>query len=228
MMNKKLMTMVFATLCSTLSIAAKADDVVTTANGGQDGPWEVRLRGVFLHPANHSDAYAPLAIPADAITINHKWLPDLDFEYYFTPNWSSELILTYPQKQTVTVEQSALGGATPIGTFKHLPPTLTVKYGFLPDAMVRPYVGAGINVTGIMDQNIYVPTVGRLTLDNINVGAAAQAGMDVKLADHWFVNLDAKWVELRPDVKFEGRTISQVRVDPWLLGVGIGYRFGGY
>jgi hypothetical protein len=57
--------------------------------------------------------YASVA-PRDAIHINDKWLPDLDFEYFFTPYWSTELVLTYPQSQTVTVS------GTPIGSFKHL------------------------------------------------------------------------------------------------------------
>ena len=115
------------------------------ARADEDGSWEVRLRGVYLDPANKSDAIPALAVPENAIHINGKWLPDLDFEYFFTPNWSTELVLTYPQKQTVTVEQSALGGPTNIGTFKHLPPTLTAKYDFLPDQVFQPYVGLGVN-----------------------------------------------------------------------------------
>jgi outer membrane protein len=43
----------------------------------------------------------------------------------------------------VTVEKSALGGPADIGTFKHLPPILTVKYNFNPGGKIRPYVGAG-------------------------------------------------------------------------------------
>src|SRR5208282_3840225 len=70
--------------------AVRADD---------DGPWEVRLRAVYLDPANKSEAIPALLVPEDAIHINSKVLPDLDFEYYFVPNWSTELLLTYPQTQ---------------------------------------------------------------------------------------------------------------------------------
>src|ERR1039457_7333002 len=89
------------------------------AFASDDGPWEVRLRGLFLDPANKSDAIPLLAVPQDAIHVNSKWLPDLDIEYFFTRHWSSELILTYPQKQTVTGEKSALAGPTDLGTFNH-------------------------------------------------------------------------------------------------------------
>jgi outer membrane protein len=191
------------------------------------GTWEVRLRAVNLAPANNSDAYAPLQIPKDAIHINGKWIPDLDVEYFFTSHISSELLLTYPQKQTVTVEHSALGGPTPIGTFRHLPPTLTLKYNFLPGQTFQPYIGAGVNFTLISDVNLNVPTVGRLDLNNHSVGPAAQAGFDYKLADHWYFSGDVKWVMIRSDVKFEGTKISQARLDPFLFGVGIGYRFNG-
>jgi outer membrane protein len=190
-----------------------------------EGPWEIRLRALYLSPANKSDAIPSIAVPADAIHINSKWLPDINFEYFFTPNWSTELVLTYPQSQTVTVEQSALGGPTSIGTFKHLPPVLTAKYNFAPDSTIRPYVGVGVNLTLISSVDLAVPTVGKLDLSSSSVGPAAQAGLDVKMADHWFANADVKYVKLQSDVKLNGAKISTVRIDPWLVGVGIGYRF---
>src|SRR5579871_377780 len=121
---------------------------------GQSDHWEFRLRGIYLAPAQDSSSYAPLKIPKDSIHVNDKWIPDLDVEYFFTPHWSTELVLTYPQKQTVTLERSALGGPLDIGSFKHLPPTLTLKYNLLPGSTFQPYIGAGINVTSIMDDRL--------------------------------------------------------------------------
>jgi outer membrane protein len=185
----------------------------------------VRLRAANLAMANHSDAYAPLGIPKDAIHVNDKWITDLDFEYFFSSHWSSELLVTNPQSQKVTVEHSALGGPTAIGTFKHLPPTLTVKYDFLPNSSFQPYIGAGVNLTIISNVNLSVPTVGRLDLDKTSVGPAAQVGFDYKLADHWYLSADIKWIMIRSDVKFQGTKISEVKLDPFLFGVGVGYRF---
>ncbi len=184
------------------------------------------MRAVRLDPSNSSDAYSPLGIPRDAIHINGKWIPDLDFEHFFTAHWSSELLLTYPQTQTVTVEKSALGGPVSIGTFKHLPPTITLKYNFMPGETLQPYIGAGLNITLISNSNLNVPTVGRLTLDTWSFGPAAQAGFDYKLADHWYLSADLKWAMIRSDVKFQGTKISEARIDPLLFGVGVGYRFG--
>ena len=211
-------------------IAATALAIFTIAarpSSAQDGRWEVRVRAVYLDPENHSDAYLPLGIPADAIRINGKWIPDLDVEYFFTPHWSGELLLTYPQSQTVTLQHSVLGGPTVLGSFKHLPPTLLLKYDFLPEDAFQPYVGLGVNLTFISDVHLTVPTVGSLQLDSTNVGPAAQAGFDYRLAPHWYFNMDLKWTMIRSDVKYRGVKISAVQLDPLLFGVGIGYRFGG-
>ena len=210
---------------SILALAALGAATAFSPARADDGPWEVRLRGVFLDPANKSDAIPLLAVPQDAIHVNSKWLPDLDIEYFFTRHWSSELILTYPQKQTVTVEKSALGGPTDIGTFKHLPPILTAKYNFIPDGTFRPYVGVGVNLTLLSQRYLVIPTVGPLHMDASSVGPAAQAGFDYKIADHWFLNLDAKWAMIRSDLKLAGVQVSQARLDPFLFGIGIGYRF---
>jgi len=205
--------------------AHAADDMYATAVS-TEGHWEVRLRGVYLDMQNNSSAIPALAVPSDAIHVNDKWLADIDIEYFFVPHWSAELVLTYPQTQHVTVEKSALGGPTPIGSFKHLPPTLTGKYNFNPDGMYRPYFGIGVNYTLIWDVNLNVPVVNLpLTLDNHSFGVAAQVGMDVKVKDHWFANVDIKWTQIASDVYLNTAKISRVQLDPWLIGAGIAYRF---
>jgi outer membrane protein len=204
----------------------------------EEGPLVIRLRAVYLDFAQKSDAFTvttdiagAVNIPADAITINKKTIPDIDLEYFFTKNFSSELVLTYPQSQDVTVNVPGLGGVA-IGTFKHLPPTLTAKWNFNPDGTFRPYVGLGVNLTLISNVDLGVPAVAgvqstRIPLDlsSSSFGIAAQAGFDVKVADHWFVNADVKYVQLEADVKAGGAKLTKVKLDPWLLGAGIGYRF---
>jgi len=34
-----------------------------------------------------------------------------------------------------------------------------------------------------------------------------------------------KWVQIGVDVKAGGQKVSAVKVDPWLFGAGVGYRF---
>jgi outer membrane protein len=209
-------------LAAALALSALGAALAFTPTRADDDPWEIRLRGVYLKPANKSDAIPGLA-PENAIHINDKWLPDLDFEYFIAPNWSAELVLTYPLKQNVTLSGEA------IGTFKHLPPVLTAKYDFLPDRDFQPYVGVGINVTNISDVNLAVPGVGALKLRTTSVGPAAQVGFDYRLQDHWFLNADVKWFKLGSHVDLaDGARVSTVHIDPLLFGIGIGYRFGGH
>jgi len=192
---------------------------------GTQGNWLVRARAVRLDTANKSDPIPSLAIPSDAITVNNKTIPEVDVTYFFTPNIAAELVLTVPQKHTVTVQQSALGGPVDIGTFEHLPPTLMLQYHFMPEAKIRPYAGVGLNYTRISSVNLFVPTVGRLDLDHNSWGLAAGGGVDIEVAKNWFLNFDVKKVQIRTDVTQFGQKLSTVKVDPWLFGAGVGYRF---
>ncbi|MGJ7491857.1 OmpW/AlkL family protein [Variovorax sp. ZT4R33] len=209
-----LVAALLGTLCALPAFAQEAE-----------GNWLVRARAVRLDTANHSDAIGALAVPEDAITVNSKTIPEFDITYFFTPNIAAELVLTVPQKQRVTIEQSALGGPVDIGTFKHLPPTLTLQYHFLPEGSFRPYVGAGFNYTRIGSTKLNVPTVGRLDLDHNSFGLAIGAGFDIKVAKNVFLNFDVKKVQIRTDVSMNGTKLSTVKLDPLLIGVGIGYRF---
>lgn len=204
-----------------LCVLALASFLAPATVMAADSPWLVRLRAVYISPADKSDAIPALGVPQDAITVSSKTIPEVDVSYFFTKNFAAELILTYPQEHHVYLT------GLDIGTFKHLPPTLTLQYHFLPDQVVNPYVGAGVNLTLISDVNLNVPGVGALDLDSSSVGFAAGLGVDIKVAEKVFINLDAKWVQIGSDVMLQsnGAKVSAVKIDPWLLGGGLGYRF---
>lgn len=182
----------------------------------QQSPWLVRARAVHLNMADKSTAIPALGVAADQITVNDKTIPEVDITYFVTPNIAAELILTVPQKQTVSI------AGTDVGTFKHLPPTLTLQYHFTPAAQLSPYVGAGVNYTRISSVKLLG---GAADLENQSFGFAVQAGVDYKLDKNWSLNFDVKKVQIRSDVMVGGNKVSTVKLDPWLLGVGLGYRF---
>lgn len=200
---------------SALIIALAALGCLSGKAMAQENTWLVRARAVHINPADKSDPVGGIGA-ADTIHVSEKTIPEVDISYFFTPNWAVELVLTYPQKHNVT-----LNGAN-IGSFKHLPPTLTVQYHFTPAAPVSPYVGAGVNYTRISSVNLLN---GAGQLDNSSVGLALQAGLDFKLDKNWSLNLDVKKVQIRSDVSVSGTQVSTVKIDPWLVGVGVGYRF---
>jgi outer membrane protein len=214
-----------------LALCAVAAAIAAPAAYAQAaGDIVMRVRAVYLDSANKNDAQlkstlnAVLTVPAEA-EINNKWLPEVDFTYYFTPNFAAELILTYPQKQTLTVKTST-GGSVDLGTFKHLPPTLTAQYHFTGLGPIKPYVGAGLNYTNISDTKWTATgeSLG-LNLKRNSYGLAAQIGCDYAIDKTWSVNLDVKKVQIKTDVYSGGNKIGTFKVDPTLIGVGVGYKF---
>lgn len=209
-MKTSLLTLMIAAL----GLAGAAAQVQAQTQA-QESPWLVRARAVHIDPADKSDPVGG-AGASDRLRVSDKWIPEVDISYFFTPHWAAELILTYPQKHTVTLD-----GAR-IGTFKHLPPTLSAQYHFLPGAGIAPYVGAGVNYT-LMSKVRLLDGAARLEHDS--VGLALQAGVDFKLDNRWSLNVDVKKVQIRSDVEIGGARASRVKVDPLLFGVGLGYRF---
>jgi outer membrane protein len=181
----------------------------------QESPWLVRARAVYIDPDNKSTPVAGSGA-SDRIEVATKTIPELDISYFFTPHISAELILTYPQKHKVRLD-----GAE-IGSFKHLPPTLTAQYHFAPGATINPYVGVGVNYTRISKVRLLD---GAGDLENDSWGLALQAGVDFRINERWSINADVKKVNIRSDVYVGGANASHLKVDPLLFGLGVGYRF---
>lgn len=170
-----------------------------------EGSWLVRVRAVHLDSDNGG------AAGSAGVSINDKWIPELDVSYFFTPNIAAELVLTYPQKHDVRL------GGTDIGSLKHLPPSLLLQYHFTDLGAFKPYVGAGINYTRF--SSVRLPA--GLDVKKNSWGAALQVGFDYALDKNWSLNFDAK--KLYIDTTVSG--VGKFKVDPILLGVGVGYRF---
>lgn len=204
MMKKTLLAV--AALCALTSGAAMAQQ--------QDGKWMVRFRAVNIDSVNKDTTGLDLSI-------NDKVIPELDISYFFTPNFAAELILTYPQKHTLRA-----GGAR-IGSLKHLPPTLTAQYHFTNLGAFKPYVGAGINYTRFSSVK-FDPAVDEALSPSIKKnswGPALQVGFDYALDKNWSINFDVKKVYIKTDVRSAGTKVGTFKVNPVLVGVGLGYRF---
>jgi outer membrane protein len=200
-----------AIAASLITLAA----TVCSAAIAQESPWLVRARAVHLAPADKSDPIGGVGA-ADRISVESRTIAEFDISYVFTPHLAAELVLTYPQKHDVMLD-----GAV-VGSFKHLPPTLLAQYRFTPLGSVTPYVGAGLNYTRISSVHLLDGAAG---LDNHSVGAALQVGADFAIDRNWSINVDVKRVNIRSDVTSAGAKVSAVKIDPVLIGVGVGYRF---
>jgi outer membrane protein len=186
-------------------------------------PWQVRVRALGVLP----DANLNInQIPTANAKASNSVVPELDISYYFTRNISAELILgVTPHKVTGT---AAIAGV-PVGKSTLLPPTLTAQYHFTNFGAFQPYLGAGVNYTWFLGT-----TPGGTAVTALNIksspGLALQAGFDYMLNANWGVNVDVKKLWLRPDITGNvtgtGAITGNLRLDPWIVGAGITYRFG--
>lgn len=194
-------------LCLALLAAAAVVPAVQAAPAA--GDIVARFRAVSIDPSDTDIANV------GTVTLSKKVIPEVDFTYFMSPNLAAELILTYPQKHDVK-----LNGAV-IGSLKHLPPTLTLQYHINDFGAVKPYAGIGLNYTRISAVNL--PT--GLDVEKNSFGLALQVGTDIAIDSKWSVNLDVKKVQIRTDLSSNGTNLGTIKVDPLLVGVGVGMKF---
>jgi len=195
---------------------AAASVASAMAQSSGEGPWLLRLRATQLDMANKTTASAA----ALDLNVNNKTIAEVDVSYFFNRNFAAELMLTVPQQQTVQA------GATPLGTFKHLPLTLLAQYHFTDFSGFKPYLGAGINYTKITGVNLDGGvSLNPLALDSHSWGGALQAGVDIPLDRNWSLNFDVKKIYLRTDVYSQGVNVGTLKLDPVAASIGLGYRF---
>ncbi|MBN9526448.1 MAG: OmpW family protein [Alphaproteobacteria bacterium] len=182
----------------------------------------VRGRGVAVLPQSSNTAITTQGGAATGLKvgdISNSFVPELDFSYFFTDMIAAELILGTTRHDVKTANGIDMGHVW------LLPPTLTAQFHPFPKARFSPYVGAGINYTmfyGVKSGSN--PAVQNTSYSN-SFGPALQLGMDVALGGNWSFNVDVKKLWVRTDVSTNALKANDVKIDPWLVGVGIGYRF---
>lgn len=199
--------MIFGAVVVLLSTQAFAADEPFHA-----GDWMIRARAVGVVP----DVSSSLSI-GGTVKINNTLVPEVDFTHFFTPNISAELIAA------VTPHNLRTNSGTDVGRAWLLPPTLTVQYHFTQCPMIIPYIGAGVNYTRFFNTD-----AGALASVKYSdsIGGAFQVGADIPIKGNWYANIDVKKIYIDTTAKFNDGTIrANVDIDPWLIGVGVGYKF---
>lgn len=188
----------------------------------QWSPWMIRGRALFVIPQESAKLKLGGApIVGGDVNISNSVVPELDISYFFTQNIAVELVLGVTPHNVKGA--GTLAGAR-IGSAWLLPPTLMLQYHFTGLGAFKPYVGAGVNYTVFFNEKA---KGGFTSFDLKNTfGLALQVGFDYMLNEHWGINFDVKKIFLEPKVKVNNGLISgKVKIDPWLIGTGITYRF---
>ena len=207
---------VLGTVMATAFVAATPASAQTAEfKTKQAGDFVVRARGIAMVP--QEDTYDDTLGTGEGQLTNDV-VPEVDFSYFVTDNIALELIAATTQHD-LTWQNPNLDA----GSVRLLPPTLTLQYHFMPESRWSPYVGAGINYTFFYDSK---PGQFSSVKYEDGFGYAFQAGFDYAISGPWSVNLDVKKVFLDTDISINnGANTTKAHLDPWVFGVGIGYRF---
>ena len=241
------------TLLATAALAATA---ATPALAQDAGDWLFRIGATWVAPNSSSNDLVFEGIRLDDFRAEVDAQLGLGFNltWFAAPNWGVELLASAPFDHEIDGDR-ALAGLGRIGSTRHLPPTLSLQYHFLPNQRVRPYVGAGLNYTLFFDedttQSLQDGVVGtangalgaaysggstKLRIDD-SFGIALQAGFDIDITDQWFLNFDARWIDIQADAELRTRTFDtdgsavlfrsaiDIDIDPWVLTTAVGFRF---
>ncbi|HEX4985337.1 MAG TPA: OmpW family outer membrane protein [Burkholderiales bacterium] len=195
-MNKRI------ALAAAVSALALAAPIAHAAPGDNIA----RLKAVNINPDVDSD------VPG--LDVDDQTTAEIGLTHFFTSNLALDLGISYAKHDV------SLGGGD-AGSVKLMPVNLTAQYHFLPEGQWRPYVGAGVNYTHFSSVNIANGSVG---LDKDRFGPVVQVGLDVPISNTaWSFNADVKKIWLSTDAS--GAASGNVDLDPWIFGVGVGYRF---
>lgn len=190
--------------------------------GKQAGDFMIGLGVIGVLPMDSGNVDVIGGTPSASFAVT----PQLDFTYFFTPNFAVNLIAA-TTRHDVEVTGSALGDVD-LGRVWALPPTLTFQYHPLPAERFSPYVGVGVNWTMFYGEG-GGRTPGVLDVDVRNAfGVALNVGLDIEMAPNWLMNIDVKKLFLRPDVAVDtalGRINATADLDPWIFGLSVRYRF---
>ncbi|MDO7835996.1 OmpW family outer membrane protein [Sphingobium sp. HBC34] len=212
-----------------LGVAAVTGALTSPALAAQ-GDILIRARGIMVAPNEKSGSVLP-AFPGERVSVDNAVAPEVDVTYMASDHVGFELIAA-TTKHSASGRTGTTGSLGRLASTWVLPPTLTAQYHFAPGAKVRPYVGAGVNYTLFYNEkasNVLEGAVGKTKVHmSDSFGWAGQAGVDIQLNDRMFLNLDIKYIDIDTTARLSTTAagVQKVRVhlDPFVFGVGVGFK----
>lgn len=206
----------------------------------------LRVGAVTVAPDTESETVSglPDGVNNARVDVENNSQLSLTATYMLTDNLGLELLAATPFSHDIVGKGNLQGVA--VGETRHLPPTLSLQYHFGgKEGIFNPYVGIGINYTMFFSEEVdgqllntlnTLPTIAGLggiravdmELDG-SLGLAGQAGVDIKVADNWYVNAAVWYIDIgtTAELKTDLGTTHEVDVDidPWVFNLAVAYKF---
>ena len=206
-------------------LLATTDAAVAQSASDTPGPWWVHAGPVQVQFHTKADVSVGGAqVPGGGVDASNSTTLGLEIGYDLTPNVATRLTIGVPPTTKLT-GTGPLQGAGDLGRAKYAPAVLSATWSFDGLGAFRPYVGAGVNYTIVLDSQD-----GAITSLKVKsaFGSVVQAGFDVLLGQRWGLFLDLKKIFLRTTADGmvgPAPTSASVRLDPLLVHGGVSYRF---
>ncbi len=173
--------------------------------------YSVGVQMMFLNPDVDENLLS-------AVSAGDEMTGGLTLEYFFTPNFSTELVAA------VSNVDLKVAGAT-YGSAWLLPPSLYVKYHPMPQWKISPYVGVGVDWVYAWDEELDGLGVDLDIEDSF--GWAAKIGADIKVTKNLFLNVDVMYLNNETEMNIDALNVSGADLDlkVWSYNIGMKYRF---
>jgi len=175
------------------------------------GDWLIRVGATHIDPSSSG-----LNLNGSTLKVDSDTSATFNITYMMTGNVGIELLAALPFKHDIKVDDVT------IGSTRHVPPTITLQW-HQPIGRVVPYAGIGLNFTEFFNARL-LDSDAALSLDD-SAGLSAQIGFDFVIAERWLLNADVRYIDMSTDVKIDGEEIGNVKIDPWTIGLNLGFRF---
>ncbi len=160
-----------------------------------------------------------------SIALTNEYVPELYATYFFTPHIGVNAIAG--MARFGATDKGSAAGDVSLGSVYLIPATITAQYHILPKGPFDPYVGAGGSYFMFFDAQPASSPVLNTKYDNA-FGYAFEIGANYRIAHRWYANVDATKVMVHTVSNVDstaGHVHANVSLDPWLVGVGVAYRF---
>ena len=185
--------------------------LVTSAHA-DDAPSSRWLARIGVHPIqpqahNHSEFIAD----------NTAGL-SLGATYLLTRHWGVEVFSVFPAG--IDIHDADKSRAA---HFSLIPSSVTLQYHIgRDDGRFRAFAGGGFSYARIYSERGKAALRGEALEIGDSTGLAAVIGLDMNLGSKWFVNVDARWMDIDSSMNIGGKPRGVLELDPVLFGLSVG------